>query len=169
MWFICVLEKSHLGAIKSTIMTFLPDQSWGTMMTFLLFLKSAPIWLFSRTKWQIYWSKRHYGANFFLFEPYRGSRGLPLVFLYCFMYFFHFRISGVATYEPSLGPFFGSKEKKPLNPHISKSLLAPIWLFSRTLQHSGLREIGKRKKSLGRYGKRWHNRKGQGWGPNRLG
>ena len=74
-------------------------------------------------------------VNLFFFEPHRGSRGLPLVFLDCFMYFFHFRISGVATYEPSLGPFFGSKEKKPLNLHISKSLLAPIWLFSWTLQN----------------------------------
>ena len=74
--------------------------------------------------------------TFFFFELYRGSRGLPLVFLDSFMYFPHFRISGVATYKPSLGPFFGSKEKKPLNPHISKSLLAPIWLFSRTLQIS---------------------------------
>ena len=111
----------------------------------------------------LFWEKHHYGAlaisnqhqcdvlpkqnvkiygrnvtmvlTFFFFEPYRGSRGLPLVFLDCFMYFFHFRISGVATYEPSLGPFFGSKEKKPLNLHISKSLLAPIWLFSRSLQY----------------------------------
>ena len=56
--------------------------------------------------------------TFFFFELYRGSRGLPLVFLDSFMYFPHFRISGVATYKPSLGPFFGSKEKKPLNPHI---------------------------------------------------
>ena len=54
--------------------------------------------------------------TFFFFEPYRGSRGLPLVFLDCFMYFFHFRISGVATYKPSLGPFFGSKEKKTFKP-----------------------------------------------------
>ena len=35
--FISVLKKSHLGAIKSTIRTFLPCQSWGTLMTFLLF------------------------------------------------------------------------------------------------------------------------------------
>ena len=119
----------------------------------------APLWLFSQTKvgapWWLFsfFSNLHQydfspeqngkfiGRNvimvltFFFFEPYRGSRGLPLVFLDCFMYFFHFRISGVATYEPSLGPFFGSKEKKPLNLHISKSLLAPIWLFSRTLQN----------------------------------
>ena len=118
----------------------------------------APLWLFSQTKVEAPWwlfsffsnlhqydfspeqNGKFIGRNvimvltFFFFEPYRGSRGLPLVFLDCFMYFFHFRISGVATYEPSLGPFFGSKEKNPLNPHISKSLLAPIWLFSRTLQ-----------------------------------
>ena len=54
--------------------------------------------------------------TFFFFEPYRGSRGLPLVFLDCFMYLPHFRISGVATYKPSLGPFFGSKEKKNFKP-----------------------------------------------------
>ena len=134
MWSISVLEKSHLGAIKSTIVTFLHNRN------------EAPLWLFS------FFSNQHHddfspkqngkfiGPNvimvltFFFFEPYRGSRGLPLVFLDCFMYFLHFRISGVATYKPSLGPFFGSKEKKPLNPHISKSLLAPIWLFSRPLQ-----------------------------------
>ena len=46
------------------------------------------------------------------------------------MYFLHFRFSGVATYKP----FFWSKEKSTLNAHISKSLLAPIWLFSKTMQ-----------------------------------
>ena len=134
MWFISVLEKSHLGAIKSTIMTFLQTRN------------EAPLWLFS------FFSNQHHddfspkqngkfiGQNvimvltFFFFELYRGSRGLPLVFLDSFMYSPHFRISGVATYKPSLGPFFGSKEKKPLNLHISKSILAPIWRFSRTLQ-----------------------------------
>ena len=54
--------------------------------------------------------------TFFFFDLYRGSRGLPLVFLDFFMYFLHFRISGVATYKPSLGPFFGSKEKKTFKP-----------------------------------------------------
>ena len=118
----------------------------------------APLWLFSQTKVEAPWwlfsffsnlhqydfsleqNGKFIGGNvimvltFFFSESYRGSRGLPLVFLDCFMYLFHFRISGVATYEPSLGPFLGSKEKKPLNPHISKSLLAPIWLSPRTLQ-----------------------------------
>ena len=118
----------------------------------------APLWLFSQTKVEAPWwlfsffsnlhqydfspeqNGKFIGRNvimvltFFFFEPYRGSRGLPLVFLDCFMYLPHFRISGVATYKPSLGPFFGSKEKKPLNLHISKSILAPIWRFSRTLQ-----------------------------------
>ena len=37
MWFISVLEKSPLGAIRSTIRTFLPDQSLGTIRPFLLF------------------------------------------------------------------------------------------------------------------------------------
>ena len=46
------------------------------------------------------------------------------------MYFFHFRFWRVATY---LGPFFWSKEKKTLEAYTSKSLLAPIWLFSNTL------------------------------------
>ena len=124
----------------------------------------APLWLFSQTKVEAPWwlfsffsnlhqydfsleqNGKFIGRNvimvltFFFSESYRGSRGLPLVFLDCFMYLFHFRISGVATYEPSLGPFFGSKEKKPLNPHISKSLLAPIWLSPRTLQHWILRD-----------------------------
>ena len=58
-------------------------------------------------------------------EPRRGSRGLSLSFSDCLIYFFHFRFSGVATYKPSLGPFFWSKEKQTLNAHISKSLLAP--------------------------------------------
>ena len=72
--------------------------------------------------------------TFSFFEPRRGSRGLPSAFSDCLMYFFHFRFSGVATYKPSLGPFSWSKEKKTLNAHISKSLLAPKWRFSKTLQ-----------------------------------
>ena len=116
MWFISVLEKSHLGAIKSTIMTFLQTRN------------EAPLWLFSffSNLHQYDFSPKQNGKfigrnvimvlTFFFFEPYRGSRGLPLVFLDCFMYFFHFRISGVATYKPSLGPFFGSKEKKTIEP-----------------------------------------------------
>ena len=34
-----------------------------------------------------------------------------MVFLDCFMCLVNFRISGVATYEPSLGPFLGPKKK----------------------------------------------------------
>ena len=147
-----VPEKSHNGVDFSQCGSFV---FWRKVILVQL---RAPLWLFSQTKVEAPWwlfsffsnlhqydfspeqNGKFIGRNvimvltFFFFEPYRGSRGLPLVFLDCFMYFFHFRISGVATYEPSLGPFFGSKEKKPLNLHISKSLLAPIWLFSRTLQ-----------------------------------
>ena len=152
--FISGLEKSHNGVDFSKCGSFV---FWRKVILVQL---RAPLWLFSQTKVEAPWwlfsffsnlhqydfspeqNGKFIGRNvimvltFFFFEPYRGSRGLPLVFLDCFMYFFHFRISGVATYEPSLGPFFGSKEKKPLNLHISKSLLAPIWLFSRTLQKS---------------------------------
>ena len=59
--------------------------------------------------------------TFFFFEPYRGSRGLPLVSLDCFMYFFHFRISAVATYKPSLGPFLGPKKKTSKPRYVSQN------------------------------------------------
>ena len=72
--------------------------------------------------------------TFGFFEPHRGSRGLPLAFLDSCKYFDHFMISGVATSKPSVGLFFQSKEKKTLNAHISKSLLAPKVLFSKPLQ-----------------------------------
>ena len=150
--FISGLEKSHNGVDFSKCGSFV---FWRKVILVQL---RAPLWLFSQTKVEAPWwlfsffsnlhqydfsseqNGKFIGRNvimvltFFFLEPYRGSIGLPLVFLDCFMYFFHFRISGVATYKPSLGPFFGSKEKKPLNLHISKSILAPIWLFSRTLQ-----------------------------------
>ena len=109
----------------------------------------------------LFWEKHHYGAlaisnqhqcdvlpkqnvkiygrnvtmvlTFFFFEPQRGSRGLPLAFLDCLVYSFHFRFSGVATYKPPSGLFFWSK--KTLTAHISKSFLSQLWLFSRTLQY----------------------------------
>ena len=146
-------EKSHKGAACLF---------WRKVMMVLIWERRRKVIMVQNTPPILFWEKCHNGAvaisnqhhydfspeqngkfigqnvikvlTFFFFELYRGSRGLPLVFLDSFMYFPHFRISGVATYKPSLGPFFGSKEKKPLNPHISKSLLAPIWLFSRTLQ-----------------------------------
>ena len=77
--------------------------------------------------------------TFIFCEPHRGCRGLPLAFLDCLMYFFHLRFSGVATSKPSLGLFFQSKEKKTLNAHISKSLLAPKGLFSKPLQRCAWR------------------------------
>ena len=110
----------------------------------------------------LFWEKHHYGAlaisnqhqcdvlpkqnvkiygrnvtmvlTFFFFEPQRGSRGHPKAFLDCLVYSFHFRFSGVATYKPSLGPFFWSKVKKTLNAHISKSRKTPKWRPSKTLQ-----------------------------------
>ena len=54
--------------------------------------------------------------TFFFFEPQRGSRGLPLAFLDCFMHCFHFRFSVVTTFKPSLGLFFWYKEKNLLSP-----------------------------------------------------
>ena len=147
------LEKSHKGAACLF---------WRKVIMVLIWERRRKVTKVQNTPPILFWEKCHNGAvaisnqhqydvspeqngkktgqnvikvlTFFFFELYRGSRGLPLVFLDSFMYFPHFRISGVATYKPSLGPFFGSKEKKPLNLHISKSILAPIWLFSRTLQ-----------------------------------
>ena len=139
-----VREKSPNGAPNCTKRTFLQNRNESHL------LKTTPSGLFSRPEmkhlldFSFFFSDLHHedfspnqkdkfvGRNvlvvltFSFFEPHRGSRGLPLSFLDSFKYFDHFRISGVATYEPSLGPFFGSKEKNPLNPHISKSLLAPI-------------------------------------------
>ena len=40
---------------------FSPDQKWSTLWTFLFFLKSAPIWLFFRTK-----LRHHYDFSHFL-------------------------------------------------------------------------------------------------------
>ena len=59
---------------------------------------------------------------------------LPLAFSDCLMYFFDFRFLGVATSKPSLELFSGPKNKKTLNAHILKSLLAPNGLFSNPLQ-----------------------------------
>ena len=42
-------------------MTFLRNQKWSTFVTFLFFLKSAPIWLFSRTE-----LRHHYDFSHFL-------------------------------------------------------------------------------------------------------
>ena len=127
--FISGLEKSHNGVDFSKCGSFL---FWRKVILVQL---RAPLWLFSQTKneaplWLFSFSHictmmtflpeqigKFIGQNvimvlaFFFFEPYRGSRWLPLVSLDCFMYFFHFRISAVATYKPSLGPFLGSKEK----------------------------------------------------------
>ena len=78
-----VWKKSPNGALICAKITFLWNRnephvlkstpSWHFSITemehhcdFYLFFKSAPWWLFSKTKWQIYWSKPHYGANFFL-------------------------------------------------------------------------------------------------------
>ena len=69
-----------------------------------------------------------------IFESHRGSRGLPSAFSDCLMYFFHLDFAGVATCKPSLELFSGPKNKKTLNAHISKSLLAPKGLFPKTLQ-----------------------------------
>ena len=111
MWFISGLEKSPLGANKSTIRTFLPDQNATFIGQNVLLV-----------------------LTFIYFEPHRGSRGVPLAFSDCLMYFFHFRFSGVATSKPSLELFSGPKNRKTLNDHISKSLLAPKGLFSKPLQ-----------------------------------
>ena len=57
----------------------------------------------------------------------------------------------MATYKLSLGPFFGSKEKKPLNPLILKTLntntetliLAKFYTLSFTAEGAGLKKIDK--------------------------
>ena len=85
-WVISGLEKSPLGANKSTIRTFLPDQNATFIGRNVLLV-----------------------LTFIFFEPHRGSRGLPLAFSDCLMYFFHFRFSGVDTSKPFLGLIFLSK------------------------------------------------------------
>ena len=110
-------EKSHKGA---------SSLFWrNVIMVLLLFSNQHQYDVSPKQNGKIFGRNVIMVLTFFFFEPQRGSRGLPLAFLDCLMYFFHFRFSGVATYKPSLGPFFWSKEKKTLNAHISKSLLAP--------------------------------------------
>ena len=106
-----VWEKSPNGAFNCTKRTFLQNRN------------EAPFGLFS------FFSNLHhqdfspkpngksFGQNvllvltFIFCEPHRGSRGLPLAFSDCLMYFFQFRFSGVATSKPSLGLFSGPKKK----------------------------------------------------------
>ena len=78
------------------------------------------------TKCHIYWSKRPFGANFYL---YRSPIGIALPYV-----FFSFQIFRCGHLQAFLGAFFWSKEQKTLNAHVSKSLLAPKGLFSKTLQ-----------------------------------
>ena len=86
-------------------------------MVFLFFLKLAPWWLFSKTEGQIHWSKCHFGANFFLYEPRKGFRGVPLAFLKTDLsIFFHFRFSG--SFKPSLGLFSSLKENNFNHPFL---------------------------------------------------
>ena len=57
-------EKCHNGAFAVSNQhhyDFSPDQKWSTFVTFLFFLKSAPIWLFYRTK-----LRHHYDFSHFL-------------------------------------------------------------------------------------------------------
>ena len=110
--FISGLEKSHNGVDFSKCGSFV---FWRKVILVQL---RAPLWLFSQTKVEAPWwlfsffsnlhqydfspeqNGKSIGRNvimvltFFFFEPYRGSRGLPLVFLDCFMYFLHLRFSG---------------------------------------------------------------------------
>ena len=127
-----VWEVSHNGTFNCTKMTLLQNRN------------EAPLWLFSfiSNLHQYDFSPKQYGIfigrnvimvlTFFFFEPYRGSRGLPLVFLDWLYVFPLGKIFRCGHLQAFLGAFFLVQRKKCC---ISKSLLAPIWRFSNTLQH----------------------------------
>ena len=105
------LEKSHKGAACLF---------WRKVIMVLIWERRRKVIMVQNTPPILFWEKCHNGAvaisnqhhydfspeqngkfigqnvikvlTFFFFELYRGSRGLPLVFLDCFMYFLHFRI-----------------------------------------------------------------------------
>ena len=126
-------EMSHIY-YKLHHQDFSPDQKWSTFWTFLFFSNLHHEDLSPNQNGKFVGHNVLLVLTFSFFEPHRGSRGLPLAFSDCLMYFFHFRFSGVATSKPSLELFSGPKNRKTLNAHISKSLLAPKGLFSKTLQ-----------------------------------
>ena len=109
-----IWEKSPNGAPNGTKRTFLQNRNESHL------LKTTPSGLFSRPEMKhlldfSFFSNLHHedfspnqngkfvGRNvllvltFCFFEPHRGSRGLPLAFSDCLMYFLDFRFSGVAT------------------------------------------------------------------------